>query len=794
MGQEQSAIIGYDESIKQQFTFMKKLEQDPIYEKIDVYKQINTQKEIALKDVQILNSYHLEKTCQLYQKRIKLQHSNLLKLYVPALSYMQKNHLPHCDIRPGRILLSRDYKYKVFEKQLLTQKSAFSEICLNFNDQQFLQDKNFYLSPQLVQAIIVNDWIPNQNQYKSDVFSLGMTILHMINLSGLENVYNYKDANINKKIIEKHISRVQKQFSKQFYNLVDQMLQYSEDTRPDFQELEILLNQYDQHVPSEQSPNQSPKNLNQNNKQQINLQSENCQTGLNNKMDKKINIDNLDDNIENQVDTQYSPNHLRICQKQINEIPIINKRSDKYFQNEVVTKNVQNTVIQNMNKNEHQSQQNQLNVNNKYQFIANQENINQTTISKYQQQYHLSQIKTGNMTQKENFTNLKNFSGFNQQLEIQPFNDVLSTPKTKQQKKQYSNQKQYQVKCNNKDSKPVILKDYHINIPSACKQQNNFQIFYKNYEEQKQGLNKQLQNGQISNREKLNNLKKQMQNNSNEKIISRQTLGANSDSQSHKSNLETSTTQSQSSKIEVQTYNISQEYKSQKNNNFQENQNINYSNLNDSCNNQNNNLNNNYNNQNIINNNEKNNNYNDKYSINNQNDNNKNKQCQDVQYFYHEQDFPNGSKYQGQIKNNMRNGQGKFYFQDGGLYEGQWKDNKMDGKGILYYQNGQKAYDGQWKDDMFNGYATLFNENPQNSDTNINYKNFDQIGNCWNKYLGHFENDLKHGQGTLYFTNGEFFQGQFYHNKIDGNGIFYTYRGNIIKGKWKDNRLIQQDQ
>ena len=44
----------------------------------------------------------------------------------------------------------------------------------------------------------------------------------------------------------------------------------------------------------------------------------------------------------------------------------------------------------------------------------------------------------------------------------------------------------------------------------------------------------------------------------------------------------------------------------------------------------------------------------------------------------------------------MRNGRGRFYYQDGGYYEGQWKNNKMDGFGKLYYEGGKLAYEGQW--------------------------------------------------------------------------------------------------
>lgn len=47
----------------------------------------------------------------------------------------------------------------------------------------------------------------------------------------------------------------------------------------------------------------------------------------------------------------------------------------------------------------------------------------------------------------------------------------------------------------------------------------------------------------------------------------------------------------------------------------------------------------------------------------------------------------------------MRNGRGKFSYQDGGYYEGEWKDNKMHGWGKLFYENGKIAYEGYWLND-----------------------------------------------------------------------------------------------
>ena len=35
--------------------------------------------------------------------------------------------------------------------------------------------------------------------------------------------------------------------------------------------------------------------------------------------------------------------------------------------------------------------------------------------------------------------------------------------------------------------------------------------------------------------------------------------------------------------------------------------------------------------------------------------------------------FKQGSKYEGDKLNDMRDGRGKFYYQDGGLYDGEWR-------------------------------------------------------------------------------------------------------------------------
>lgn len=41
------------------------------------------------------------------------------------------------------------------------------------------------------------------------------------------------------------------------------------------------------------------------------------------------------------------------------------------------------------------------------------------------------------------------------------------------------------------------------------------------------------------------------------------------------------------------------------------------------------------------------------------------------------------------------------------------------------------------------------------------YKNFETLGNGWEKYEGEFNMDLKEGFGVLYLSNGEKYAGNF---------------------------------
>eukprot|EP01015_Nassula_variabilis_P029316 TRINITY_DN6275_c0_g1_i3.p1 TRINITY_DN6275_c0_g1~~TRINITY_DN6275_c0_g1_i3.p1 ORF type:complete len:329 (+),score=47.84 TRINITY_DN6275_c0_g1_i3:66-1052(+) len=156
---------------------------------------------------------------------------------------------------------------------------------------------------------------------------------------------------------------------------------------------------------------------------------------------------------------------------------------------------------------------------------------------------------------------------------------------------------------------------------------------------------------------------------------------------------------------------------------------------------------------------------------------------------YIQEKYSDGSVYQGEKKNGVRHGKGKFYYADGGVYDGEWQIGYMDGFGTLYYPGNKIAYQGQFKNDKFNGKGVVYNESPVPLNGMLDYSNFDSLEDHWVKYEGTFVEDNKDGSGTLYLVNGEKFIGGFKDDMIHGKGVFQRLDGKTVQGQWVNNNL-----
>ena len=136
--------------------------------------------------------------------------------------------------------------------------------------------------------------------------------------------------------------------------------------------------------------------------------------------------------------------------------------------------------------------------------------------------------------------------------------------------------------------------------------------------------------------------------------------------------------------------------------------------------------------------------------------------------------YSNGAKYDGEWKNDKKNGKGVFtsshYYNCrktvGMKYEGEFKDDKFDGYGITTYTNGDK-YEGEWKNSKQYGKGT------------VSYLD-------GSKYEGEWVNGHFQGIGIFYLKNGEKYEGRFFDNKYNGYGKYYYKNGDYLEGIFRN--------
>ena len=129
-----------------------------------------------------------------------------------------------------------------------------------------------------------------------------------------------------------------------------------------------------------------------------------------------------------------------------------------------------------------------------------------------------------------------------------------------------------------------------------------------------------------------------------------------------------------------------------------------------------------------------------------------------------------GDKYEGFMKNGLREGTGKYTWADGSTYEGGYKNDMKDGEGTYSWADGS-SYRGTFKNDVKDGQGTFI------------FANGD-------KYEGDFKSDVREGKGTYTWKNGEYYTGDFKNNMMDGHGTYYWVSGRSYEGTFKENKIV----
>jgi hypothetical protein len=203
-------------------------------------------------------------------------------------------------------------------------------------------------------------------------------------------------------------------------------------------------------------------------------------------------------------------------------------------------------------------------------------------------------------------------------------------------------------------------------------------------------------------------------------------------------------------------------------------------------------------------------------------------------------EYPDGSEYEGQLKNKKRHGNGTMLYKDGTRYVGAFKLDKRCGQGILqsnetWFEGNSDLYmfKGEFKDDkMYSGkmnnieidgcrysgdikdgkrhgygesikliedgelyaYMGSFKNDKRDGFGRMIYKN----DNGKRKYYeGFFKEDMRNGQGTMTFLDKSVYIGKWKNDLADGYGELIERENDLaegkpLKGEWKQGVLVKE--
>ena len=158
----------------------------------------------------------------------------ILKQLESALLFLQRDKkIAHRDIKPENVLIfkNNDYRLGDFGEAKGTRFK---------NKLNTLRGTDIYMSPLLYNGLKASKEDVKHNLYKSDVFSLGYTLLYAISLN-YDIINEIRDLEEEDKIKSIIIKRLKPRFSNNFIELILRMINPDENSRIDFIGLDKLI-------------------------------------------------------------------------------------------------------------------------------------------------------------------------------------------------------------------------------------------------------------------------------------------------------------------------------------------------------------------------------------------------------------------------------------------------------------------------------------------------------------------------------------------------------------------------
>jgi len=157
--------------------------------------------------------------------------------------------------------------------------------------------------------------------------------------------------------------------------------------------------------------------------------------------------------------------------------------------------------------------------------------------------------------------------------------------------------------------------------------------------------------------------------------------------------------------------------------------------------------------------------------------------------------YSDGSKYIGELDHQtlQRQGAGSQVYANGDRYDGPWHGDVPDGSSsVLSFANGD-MYTGDFKGGAKHGRGVFKLKSGEYYDGVFSMNTLNGAGkHCmpigqqgFMVYEGEFKDNIRHGEGKMSLPNGNIYTGPWLNGKKEGKGVFEYFNGDVYTGDFK---------
>ena len=152
------------------------------------------------------NNDYLSRVTQLRENQDELL--QFIHDILSATAYLEKNKMIHGDIRPEYIY----YDHKLSKYVLIDRLNDHGE-AIETQENNILHGKLLFMSPKIFQDLLENNLPVSHNPYKSESFSVGLSILNVfVDFQKWQYIYNFEQRQINELLLEEIFDEMKAKF------------------------------------------------------------------------------------------------------------------------------------------------------------------------------------------------------------------------------------------------------------------------------------------------------------------------------------------------------------------------------------------------------------------------------------------------------------------------------------------------------------------------------------------------------------------------------------------------------